>query len=294
MKALVLGGTGTVGSQVVRQLLARKAEVTVLTRNADKQRALPPGVTGIVGDLLDPVTVRSAFRGMDGVFLLNALGPAETHEGLMALNGARMAGVKRIAYLSVHNVDKAPHLPHFGSKLPIETAIKASRIPYTILRPNNFYQNDAWFKDALLQYGVYPQPIGPLGISRVDVRDIAEVAALALTTGSLDGQTVNLVGPDVLTGQRTAEIWSKVLGRTVAYGGDDMDAWEKQTLQYLPAFLAFDFRLMYEFFQREGLQATREDVALQTKILGSAPRPFEAYARETAEAWTRSPSGATA
>ncbi len=294
MKALVLGGTGTVGSQVVRELVARKAEVTVLTRTAEKQRALPAGVRGVVGDLLDPVTVRSVFRGMDGVFLLNGLSPAETHEGLMALNGARMAGVKRIAYLSVHNVDKAPHLPHFGSKLPIETAIKASKIPYTILRPNNFYQNDGWFKDALLQYGVYPQPIGPLGISRVDVRDIAEVAALALTTGQLDGQTVNLVGPDVLTGQRTAEIWSKTLGRAVAYGGDDMDAWEKQTLQYLPAFLAFDFRLMYEFFQREGLQATREDVALQTKILGKAPRAFEAYARETAEVWARATSGATA
>lgn len=294
MNALVLGGTGTVGSQVVLELAARKAQVTVLTRTAEKARSLPSGVQGIVGDLLDPGTVRSAFRGMDCVFLLNALGPAETHEGLMALNGARMAGVKRIAYLSVHNVDRAPYLPHFGSKLPIETAIKASKIAYTILRPNNFFQNDAWFRDVLLRHGIYPQPIGPLGISRVDVRDIAEVAALALTTGRLDGQTVNLVGPDILTGQRTAEIWSQALGRSVAYGGDDMDAWEKQTSQSLPAFLAFDFRLMYEFFQREGLQATREDLDRQTKILGKAPRSFEAYARETADAWTRSPSGATA
>ncbi len=76
----------------------------------------------------------------------------------MAVNGVRTAGVKRLAYLSVHNVVDAPHLPHFGSKIAVEIAIKASGVPFTILRPNNFYQNDSWFKDAMLQYGVYPQP----------------------------------------------------------------------------------------------------------------------------------------
>ena len=63
-------------------------------------------------------------------------------------------------------VDRAPHLPHFGAKLPIEAAIKASGIAYTIVRPNNFYQNDYWYKDAMLQYGVYPQPLGGVGLSR--------------------------------------------------------------------------------------------------------------------------------
>ncbi len=294
MKTLVIGGTGTVGSQVVRELLARKAEVLVLTRNAEKEKALPPGVRGIVGDLLDPGTVRSIFRGVEGVFLLTGLSTSEAHEGLMAVNGARMAGVKRIAFLSIHNVDQAPHLPHFGAKLPIEAAIKASGIPYTILRPNNFYQNDYWFKDALLQAGVYPQPIGQKGLSRVDVRDIAELAAIALTSVGHEGQTYNVVGPEVVTGPGTAAVWSKALGREIRYGGDDMDAWEKQSLQYLPAWSVFDFRLMYEFFQKQGLQATREDIERQTKVLGHAPRRFEDFARETAEMWTKAPSGVTA
>ncbi len=294
MKALVLGGTGTVGSQVVRELVARKAEVSVITRQAGKESSFPAGVRVLVGDLLDPATIRSAFKGMDGLFLLNPVSTTETHEGLMAMNGARLGGVKRIAYLSVHNVDKAPHLPHFGSKLAVEAAIKASKIPFTIVRPNNFYQNDSWFKDAMIQYGVYPQPIGGRGISRVDVRDIAEVAAIALTTGGLDGQTLNLVGPDAVTGAGTAEVWSKALGRAIKYAGDDMDAWEKQSLQFFPSWMAFDFRMMYEYFQREGLEATREDINRLTKVLGHAPRSFEAFARETAEAWSRSPSGATA
>ncbi|HXF59845.1 MAG TPA: NmrA family NAD(P)-binding protein [Candidatus Saccharimonadales bacterium] len=290
MKVLVIGGTGTVGSQVVRELLARKAEVSVLTRSPEKANALPPGIRGIAGDLLDPSTVRSAFRGMDAVFLLNGLSPSETHEGLMGVNGARLAGVKRLAYLSIHQVDRAPWLPHFGPKIAIETAIEASGIPFTFLRPNHFYQNDYWFKDAMLQHGVYPQPLGSKGMARVDVRDIAEVAAIALT-GGLEGRTVSIAGPASWTGPGTAEVWGKALGKTIVYPGEDMDAWEKETAKAMPAWFAFDIRNMYEHFQKEGLRATPAEIETLTKILGHAPRRFEDFVRETAEAWTRSPSG---
>lgn len=285
MKVLVLGGTGNVGSHVVRELLARDVDVRVLTRSAEKVQGLPAGVEGVVGDLVEPETARSVFRGMDGVFLLNVVGPTETHEGLMALNGARMAGVERLAYLSVPDLEHAPHIPHFGSKLPIEAAIKSSGIPYTILRPNNFYQNDYWFEDVMLQYGVYPQPIGDVGLSRVDVRDIAEAAAVALTTGDHDGETYNLMGPDAHTGQSTADVWSQVLDRPIEYGGNDLDAWEQQSLEFLPAWMVFDFRLMYAYFQENGIKATTADIERQTALIGHPPRSFEDFAKETAKAW---------
>lgn len=285
MKVLVLGGTGMVGSQVVQELLARNVDVQVLTRNAEKAASLPEGAQAVIGDLLNPHAVRPLFDGVDGVFLLNPVSISEASEGLFAVNNARMAGVKRIVYMSVHNLDSAIHLPHFGSKLPIELAVKASGIPYTILRPNNFYQNDYWLKDVLLQYGVYAQPIGNVGLSRVDVRDIAEAAAIALTTDGHEGETYNLIGPDIHTGQTTADVWSQELGRPIAYGGDDLDAWEQQSLQYMPGWMVFDLKLMYEFFQKEGLKATAEDIERQTKLLGHAPRGFEEFARETAAMW---------
>ena len=285
MQILVIGGTGTVGTHVVRELLARKTHLLVLTRSAERAKGLPVGVEVVTGDLLDPGTVRSVFRGVDGVFLLNAVSTTETHEGLMAVNGARMSGVKRLVYMSVHNVEQALHLPHFGAKLPIEAVVKTSGIPYTILRPNNFFQNDYWFRDAILRYGVYPQPIGNVGLSRVDVRDIAEAAAIALTTNGHEGQTYNLVGPHVHTGQSTAEVWSGVLGKTIAYGGNDLDTWERQSLAYLPAWLVFDFKLMYAFFQEKGLKATPADVDRQTRLLGHAPRRFEDFAMEMAGMW---------
>lgn len=119
----------------------------------------------------------------------------------------------------------------------------------------------------------------------MDVRDIAEGAAVALTTGEHDGQTYNLVGPDAHTGQSTAEVWSQVLGQPIEYGGNDLDAWEQQSLEYLPAWMVFDFGLMYAHFQENGLKATSDDIERQTKLTGHAPRSFEDFARETAKMW---------
>jgi uncharacterized protein YbjT (DUF2867 family) len=288
MNVLVIGGTGMVGSQVVRGLLARGESVRVLTRNADKAKGLPAGATHAAGDLLDPKTVRTVFEGVDGVFLLNAVSATECHEGLMAVNGARMARVKKIVYLSVHDVHLAPHLPHFGAKLPIEMAIKASGIAYTIVRPNNFYQNDYWLKDAILQYGVYPQPIGSVGMSRVDVRDISEASVAALTSSEHHGQTYDLVGPEVLTGPSSAEVWSRALGRTIRYAGDDLDAWEQQMLQFMPAWMVFDYKHMFAFFQKNGLKAAPGTVEKLTKVLGHAPRRYEDFVAETARMWASS------
>ena len=283
MKILVTGGTGTVGSQVAKELLARKVDVSVLTRDASK--ALPAGVKAVQGNLQEVATVRRVFAGFDAVFLLNVVGLAEASEGLMALTGMRLAGVKRVVYLSVHHADKAAWLPHFGSKVGVEEALKVSGIPFTILRPNNFYQNDNWVRDAILQHGLYAQPYGDAGLSRVDVRDIAEAGAITLTEPGHEGETYDLVGPEILTATKTAEVWSRVLGRPIAYAGNDLDAWEKQAVQYMPAVVAFDFREMFQYFQDHGLKASPEAIARQTKLLGHAPRAYEPFVRETAAAW---------
>jgi uncharacterized protein YbjT (DUF2867 family) len=286
MRILVTGGTGTVGSAVVKALRG-KADVAVLTRDPGKVRELPSGVKGVVGNLLDVATIRSVFKSYDSVFLINTVTPSEAAEGLLAFNGLRDAGVRRVVYLSVQDADRAVHLPHFGSKVPVEMAIRASGLAYTILRPNNFYQNDVWFRQAILEYGVYPQPIGNTGLSRVDVRDIAEAAAIGLTSGATDGKTLNLVGPELCTGKNTAETWSKALGKPIKYAGDDLDTWEKQSLSYgMPPVVVYDFRLMYQWFQQNGLKAAAEDIAQLTAVLGHPPRRYADYVAEAVGEWT--------
>jgi len=293
MHVLVTGGTGTVGSQVVRELVARKADVTVLTRSAGKASQLPDGVKAVEGDLREPSTVRRVFADADAVFLLNTVSPTEAHEGLLSVTAMRHARPKHVVYLSVHHADTAAWLPHFGAKVGIEEALKVSGLPHTILRPNNFHQNDYWFKDVILNYGIYPQPIGQKGCSRVDVRDIAEAAAIRLLSASSTSETYDIVGPDVHTGESTARTWSRVLDREIKYGGDDLDAWEQQSLQYLPDWMVYDFREMYAFFQREGFTGTPEAVARVTELLGHPPRSFDAFAEETAAMWRESGGSAS-
>lgn len=285
MKVVVTGGTGTVGSHVVRELLARGVSVTVPTRSEEKIATLPAGAVGTVGDLASPETVRRIFKGADAMFLLNTVSPTELHEGLLALHGARESGVGRVVYLSVQDPDKLPEAPHFGAKIAIEMALARSGLEWTVLRPNNFYQNDFWFQEAIASYGVYPQPIGSAGVSRVDVRDVADAAVVALTGDGHDGQVYDLVGPDVCTGEWTAAAWAGALGRDVVYGGDDLDAWERQFLQYLPDWMVYDFRIMYDFFQREGLRAAEGALERQEGLIGHPARSFEDFARETAAGW---------
>lgn len=285
MRHLVLGGTGTVGSAVVTGLLAKGESVRVATRSAEKAAALPAGATPALGDLTDPTTYEALFADFDSLFLLNGVTATELQEGLAAVNEARRAGARRLVYLSVHDAEKGAGIPHFASKLAIEEAIRQSGIPAVVLRPNNFYQNDLWYRDAMLSWGVYPQPIGAAGLSRVDVRDIADAAVRALTEEGFEGRTYALVGPDVLSGETCAAAWSAALGRAVRYAGDDLESWYRQTLAYLPAWMAYDFRLMYGTFQCSGLAATLAQLAETETLLGRPPRRFADFTRETAEGW---------
>lgn len=287
MKHLILGGTGTVGSEVVKGLLAKNEKVKVLTRSQEKADTLPAGAEAIIGDLMNTKTYENIFSDFDNLFLLNALNQTELQEGLAALNEAKRARAKRIVYLSVHDVGKGPGIPHFASKIVIENALKQSGVPYVIIRPNNFYQNDYWFKEAILNFGVYPQPIGDIGLSRVDTRDIGQAAVNALTSPAFENETYTLAGPDSLTGKNCAEIWSKALGKKIQYGGNDLNAWEKQALEMLPAWLVYDFKLMYAMFQDKGLRATDKQLKETKKIIGASPIKYSVFVKDTVSLWEK-------
>lgn len=286
MKVLVIGGTGTVGSAVVAELLARRHEPRVMTRSEDKARQLPSGTDHVVADLENPSTLPAAFSGVDGAFLLAPVAPNETDQALAGVKAARDARIGHLVYLSVVMPPGSEVIPHFASKVPVEQAVHASGLEWTILKPNNFFQNDAWSREAIMKFGVYPQPLGPRGLNRVDVRDIAEAAVNAFTRGSGAG-TVPLNGPRGLNGDDTARVYSELLGRSVRYGGDDLDVWAQQVSSIYPAWMVADFRIMYDYFIRCGLHASGRDFAAQEALLGHAPRSFEAYAAELVRSWTR-------
>ena len=278
-KIVVIGGTGTVGSQTVRELMKRGAEVRVMTRSTNRIASLPNGVEGVVGSLLKPESLPSVFSGADKLFLITPLDRDETAQGIDAVDAAIAAGIRRIVYLSVHHADKALTIPHFVSKLPIEGVIRASGVEHTILRPNNFYQNDLAVLDAIRR-GVYPQPSGSVGMNRVDVRDIAEAAAIALTQPGHSGKTYSLVGPRAWTGAEISGMLAGHLGKPVIYVGDDLKAWAAQMRAFMPNWLVRDLEIMFQHFMTAGLLATQAEIDELTAILGHAPRSYEAFVKE--------------
>ena len=278
MTILVTGASGRVGQHVVKQLIKRDANVRVLTRDPATAN-FPDGVDVVKGDLLDIEALRHAFDGVTTLFLLNAVTGDEFTQALITLNMAREAGVHHVVYLSVFNADKSVNVPHFAVKYGAERMLEHMGFSATILRPAYFIDNDLMIKDVILNHAIYPMPVGSKGVAMIDVRDIAEGAAIELirrdkAEDSLPITSINLVGPDTLTGADLASIWSDVLKRPVNYAGDDTSQFEQNMATFMPKWTAYDMRLMAERFISDGMIPQAGDVEHLTQMLG---RPLHSY-----------------
>lgn len=287
MTILITGATGRVGHHVVEQLAGRGADVRVLTRDPSKT-SFPNNVDVFKGDLLDIDSLRKAFTGINTLFLLNAVTGDEFTQAIITLNVAREAGVDRVVYLSVFDAERAVNVPHFAVKFGAERMLEDMGFSATILRPTYFIDNEVMIIDVVKNHNVYPMPIGSKGVAMVDARDIAEVAAIELirrdqAPGKLPIKTINIVGPDTLTGSDVAAIWTKVLGREIVYGGDDPSGFEASLSSIMPKWMAYEMRVMAERYVSDGMIPRDGDREGLVSILG---RELHSY-RETAEALAR-------
>lgn len=278
MRILVIGGTGKVGSALAGELAERGVEVRVMSRTAGP--AGRDGVETVAGDMTRPDSLPDAFAGVDRCYLLTPLAQDEAEQGLNAVEAARRAGVERLVFQSVFHADDNPAIPHFASKVRILDRIRESGLTWAAVLPASFYQNDVALRDLILGPGIYPNPIGSGGINRVDVRDVAAVAATALLDPGFESREVAAVGPDSWTGESIAAVYSELLGREIRYPGDDLDAWAAAARGFLPEWLVHDLALMFAEFQDSGLAASEAELAETREILGREPRPFRDFARE--------------
>ncbi len=288
MSILVIGATGTIGSLVVQGLARQGADVTALVRRTGTQ-SLPAGVKGVVGDLSDVASMRQALHGVRTLFLLNALAADELTQSLQALNLAREAGIERIVYLSVIHADRYTDVPHFAGKHTVERMIESLALPVTVLRPAYFMQNEIAIQPVIEGYGVFPMPIGAPGCAMVDARDIADIAVAELlrrdrAPSPLPRVTLEIVGPEVLNGPAAAAVWSEVLGRPIAYAGDDVQAFEAQLAQNAPGWLAYDLRLMMARIQQLGQIGADGAVQKLEQLLGRPLRRYRDFVAERVRA----------
>jgi uncharacterized protein YbjT (DUF2867 family) len=290
MKVLVVGATGRVGSEVVKALLQRGAGVRALTRKQPRPAAFPDVVEIALGDLNDPLSTAEAMKGVDKLFLLIGSESVlvELMQALIAYGLAKKAGLKHVTYVSVYRADQFIEvLPHFANKYAVEEAIRAGGIPYTILRPAYFTQNERSLRPALTELGVYPTPAGNEGLAVVDVRDLAEAAAISLTEEGHNGKTYDLVSPEMLRGPDAAATWSKPLGKEITYGGHaDFDGFEAHIRKTgSPSWRAWDLRITFEGFVEQGFSNTEDQAARFAALLGHQPRAYCSFAEVLAREW---------
>lgn len=277
MVTLVVGGTGKVGSVAVRHLVDKGRAVRVITHSPDKESSIPSGVEVARGDLDKPETIVPAFNGVDELVLVLQVNPNEQARGLAAVEAAKAAGVKRLVFLSLVHGPGTELVPFYQSKLAIEAAFKQSDMEWAVVRSSSFFQSDAGLKSEILNQGVFSAPIGSMGVSRIDTRDVGYAVAEAMTKEPFETGEFRIFGPEALTGESIAQIYSGLLGKSVRYFGDDLDEWAAFKGDAFPPWSLNALRNMYGAIQKTGMKP--EEGENKSSLLPRDLITFETFAR---------------
>ncbi len=270
---LAVGAAGKFAGLIVPELVKRGAHVRGLVSKAEQiSVARDLGAAEVVvGDLRDRASLNAALLGVERVFYIApAFLSDEAEVGLAMVEAAMAAGVRRFVFSSViHPV--LTELPNHAAKGPVEQAVLDSGMDYTFLHPALFFQNYAAGWQRVVQSGMLAEPWSDATrFSRVDYRDVAEVAAIALTTDTLLYGTFELCAEGALDRREAAALIAEVLGRDIRAHRIDPDAMGPEVQPRRP---------MFDHYDRHDLRGNA--LTLRT-ILGREPRTLRAYFAELA------------
>jgi uncharacterized protein YbjT (DUF2867 family) len=282
MKVLVVGATGKYAGLVVPELKRRGAIVRGLVRNESKtDTARHKGVDEIaIGDLSEPNSLHAAANGVDGVFHINpAFAPNEAELGVTMVEAAKASGVRKFVFSgAIHpSISK---MSNHAAKRSVEEAMYESGMEFTVLQPTMFMQtlSNGW--NAAIEQNCFSLPYSKLAkASYVDYRDVAEVAAIALTGDELSYGTFELCAPGMVNRLELAGIMSEVLERNIEAGEPSFDAWV-QAARIPEGSTREGLRVMYDDYDRHGFPGG--NALVLRAILGREPRSLRQYILELA------------
>ncbi|MFK3778247.1 SDR family oxidoreductase [Agrobacterium sp. NPDC089420] len=208
-KILVIGSTGTIGTPLVKALVAKGESVKAASRSGKAA----DGAQGVRFDYTDASTYADAFDGVDRLFLILAGGRLDAIDALTPVVEEAARRKVKIVFLSVLGIDADDSIPY----RQIELKIIASGVPYVILRPNWFADNFHSYWKAGIDHGEIAVPAGEGKSSFIDVRDIADSAAAALTSDAFNGKAFNLTGPKAFGYGEAAAVIARAIGKPVSY-----------------------------------------------------------------------------
>ncbi len=288
---LVTGATGNVGASAVRELVRAGHPVRAFVRDPGKGRALlGEGVELAVGDLGDERGVRTALAGADALLVSTADAPDKPAWEMRLIDEAARAGVARVVKVSTILAEAGSPLPTFDWNGLAEDHLRASGVPWTILRSCFYMTNFLSWAEPVAGQGVLPAPAGDGRVATIDPADTGAVASVVLTGDGHAGRTYTLTGPEAISFEGAAEELSAVLGRKVRFVDVPEEAVVAQLREtgapeWLIVHLPRVFRLIREG-ALSGITTTVRD------LLGREPREFGEFVRAHAAAFDASvPAG---
>jgi uncharacterized protein YbjT (DUF2867 family) len=246
MSLLIIGGTGTLGRQIVLQALTKGYQVRCLVRNFRKASFLKEwGVELVYGDLLRPETIPPCLKGITAVIDAStsraneteSLKPIDWDGKLCLIEAAKAANIKRFIFFSAQNVEQFENISFMKLKNGIETKLKQSEIPYTIFRLTGFYQG------LIEQYAIPILENFPIWvtnentyISYMDSQDIAKFCLRSLQIPQTKNQTFFLSGSKGWVSTEIINLCEQLAGQTAK-------------VQRVPLFVLKFVRSFFGFFE---------------------------------------------
>ncbi|BCM71778.1 MULTISPECIES: NAD(P)H-binding protein [Streptomyces] len=272
---VVTGATGNVGRHVVTEVAAAGHPVRAVTRTATGAPPAP-GARLVQANPAVPETMEEALDGATALFL-NYSAVRDATPQLLAL--AKKQGVRRVVLLSSAAVERAPANPIAQLHRALEEAVEESGLDWTFLRPDMFAVNTIRFWGGQIRdHGVVRAAYGDAALAPIDERDVAAVAATALTDPSARhvGQRYPLTGPEALTQRRMVELIGAALGRPLRFEEITRDrAVAEMAGLGVPEPVAEGLLTMHEGFTREPMP-----VAPPTHLITGKPaHTFAQWAR---------------
>jgi len=277
---LVTGASGSVGKEVVRELLKTGKEFHAMFRSKAEAAKAPQGVKTVIADFSNTMSLQNALQEVDRAFLV-----CSPVQELVELEGnvidaSKKTGVKRIVLNSALGAgDYDRSFPSWHRK--VEDKLKASGMEHVILRPNGFMQNTiTYLAPSIRAQGAFYDAMGDAKTSLVDVRDVAAVAAKALTMEDHGGKTYELNGPEALTQDEIAKRIAEKSGRSVSHVNIPREAHQKAMLDLgMPEWQVKALIELQDYYV-SGRAAAID--GLIEKLLGRPARTMDQFLREFA------------
>ncbi|HYU65995.1 MAG TPA: SDR family oxidoreductase, partial [Jatrophihabitantaceae bacterium] len=274
---LVTGATGTVGSEVVKLLVAAGERTRAFVRDPAKGQLLGPQVERVLGDLDQPETIAAALADVERLFLVTTQSTRQPEWEWGVIEAAASAGVRRVVKLSVFNADEHSPLQVARQHWQAEHALEESGLAATILRPVFFMQNLL----AMVRGDRIATAAGQGRVAMIDARDIAAVAVAALTREGHAGKTYTLTGSEALSFDDVARIISQRTGKQISHFEAVPDG-VRAALQAagVPAWFASDMATLQGMLADGYEDVTTDDVR---SVTGSPPRTLDQFAADFAD-----------